>query len=129
MTDSGAERRHWFGTWGASSQPIAPGFVDPPSVEEQTVRQIVRISLGGSQLRLKLSNAETDRLMAWAGVDQVAADITDGELAKRLSRDGPAPLRDRFALALAKAFGEEDETSAETLRGRIRRNTVFDIIE
>ncbi|HSM40275.1 MAG TPA: CCA tRNA nucleotidyltransferase [Afifellaceae bacterium] len=69
--------------------------------------------------RLKLSNAETDRLTAWAGVDQVTADITDGELAKRLYRDGPAPLRDRFALAIAKALGEGDETSAETLRGRI----------
>jgi poly(A) polymerase len=69
--------------------------------------------------RLKLSNAETDRLMAWAGVEQVAADVADDEFAKRLYRDGSAPLRDRFALALAKALGEGDEKAAETLRGRI----------
>ena len=69
--------------------------------------------------RLKLSNAETDRLITWAGVEQVNADIADGDLAKRLYRDGPAPLRDRFALALAKSLGEGDEKSAATLRGRI----------
>jgi tRNA nucleotidyltransferase/poly(A) polymerase len=69
--------------------------------------------------RLKLSNAETDRLMAWAGVEQVAADIAEDDLAMRLYRDGPAPLRDRFALALAKALGEDDEETTGTLRGRI----------
>lgn len=69
--------------------------------------------------RLKLAKAETARLMAWATVDQVAADISDADLAKRLYRDGAQPLRDRFALALAKATGEEDEASAETLRTRI----------
>jgi tRNA nucleotidyltransferase/poly(A) polymerase len=69
--------------------------------------------------RLKLAKAETARLLAWAGVDQVAADISDGALAKRLYRDGAQPLRDRFALALAKALGEEDEAAAGVLRSRI----------
>jgi len=69
--------------------------------------------------RLKLAKAETARLLAWAVVDQVTADISDADLAKRLYRDGAQPLRDRFALALAKALGEEDETAAETLRTRI----------
>ncbi|HMB47413.1 MAG TPA: CCA tRNA nucleotidyltransferase [Afifellaceae bacterium] len=69
--------------------------------------------------RLKLAKAETARLTDWAGVDRVAADISDGALAERLYRDGAQPLRDRFALALAKALGEEDADAAEQLRSRI----------
>jgi tRNA nucleotidyltransferase/poly(A) polymerase len=69
--------------------------------------------------RLKLAKAETARLMAWATVDQVAADISDEDLARRLYGDGAQPLRDRFALALAKALGEENEASANALRSRI----------
>jgi len=79
MTDSGAERRHWFGSWGASSQPIAPGFVDPPSLEEQTVRQVVRISLGGSQLRLKLSNAHSSAPLI-IGAARIALARPDGAI-------------------------------------------------
>lgn len=48
----------WVGTWSSSQQrgdsgnaPPAPGFVN------STVRQIVHVSIGGSQLRVRFSNA------------------------------------------------------------------------
>jgi lysophospholipase L1-like esterase len=56
MTTDGGQALHWYGSWGASPQPVSPGFVEPPAVEDQTIRQILRLSLGGSHIRLKLSN-------------------------------------------------------------------------
>jgi lysophospholipase L1-like esterase len=48
---------HWVGTWASSPQlvdsssmPPAPGFVDC------TLRQVVHLSLGGSQIRVRFSN-------------------------------------------------------------------------
>src|SRR5262249_30086678 len=46
----------WVGTWGASPQQPATIFGTAPSFTNQTVREIVRISAGGSQLRVRLSN-------------------------------------------------------------------------
>ena len=49
---------HWVGTWASSAQlgeagnaPSAPGFTDA------TLRQIVHVSLGGKQIRVRFSNA------------------------------------------------------------------------
>jgi lysophospholipase L1-like esterase len=72
----GAQNR-WIPTWAASAQSaviVMPGitnrpaannsgqanrplFPPPPSFENQTVRMIVRSSIGGSQVRVQLSNA------------------------------------------------------------------------
>ncbi len=50
---------NWVGSWGAS--PLAPSvavgpFPAAPSFSNQTIRQVVRLSAGGSRLRLRLSN-------------------------------------------------------------------------
>ena len=51
----------WIGTWSASPQAVweadffAPVGI-PRSLRDQTVRQIARVSLGGSQVRVELSN-------------------------------------------------------------------------
>jgi lysophospholipase L1-like esterase len=50
----------WVGSWGASPQaPIAAGgpFPASPSFNNQTIRQIVRLSAGGTRVRLRLTNA------------------------------------------------------------------------
>ncbi len=44
----------WVGTWTASPQP--PRGVMPASFSNQTVRQIVRVSIGGGKVRIRLSN-------------------------------------------------------------------------
>lgn len=43
---------NWIGTWGASPQPEKQSF----PLNGQTLRQIVRVSAGGSSLRLRFSN-------------------------------------------------------------------------
>jgi lysophospholipase L1-like esterase len=48
-----APARHWVGTWAAAPQPSE----GPRSeLDNQTVRMMVRVSIGGSQLRLRFSN-------------------------------------------------------------------------
>jgi lysophospholipase L1-like esterase len=54
-----AQPAKWVGSWGASPQPPSPGagpFPATPSFNDQTVRQIVRLSVGGERVRLRLSN-------------------------------------------------------------------------
>jgi lysophospholipase L1-like esterase len=50
-------RDQWIATW--SSPPAAPGSAfEPPKIfENQTVRQIARVSLGGQRVRIRVSNA------------------------------------------------------------------------
>ena len=52
-----AQQKTWIATWAASPQPTAPNPKQPLlNIEDQTVRERVRISLGGDQIRLRLSN-------------------------------------------------------------------------
>jgi lysophospholipase L1-like esterase len=52
---------HWVGTWAASPQMPPDDASSPKSPDagfkHQTVRMIVRVSLGGQELRLRFSNA------------------------------------------------------------------------
>src|SRR5262245_25171406 len=50
-TPQASTAAQWVGTWG--SAPDSPG---PPLKAEQTLRQIIRISIGGSSVRIRLSN-------------------------------------------------------------------------
>ena len=52
-----APRNAWIATWGASSQPVAPEPNEPLlNIEDQTVRERVRVSIGGTRIRIRLSN-------------------------------------------------------------------------
>jgi hypothetical protein len=54
-----AQTTGWVGSWGASPLPPSPGagpFPATPNFDDQTVRQIVRLSAGGERVRLRLSN-------------------------------------------------------------------------
>jgi lysophospholipase L1-like esterase len=84
----------WISTWTAGPMPLWPGPL-PVGFFDQTVRQVVRVSLGGEKLRVRLSNefglrpvevseahlavagvagtiqAETDRTISFAGKPEV----------------------------------------------------------
>lgn len=47
----------WVATWGASPVAPLPANTTNPGFTNQTVRLIVHISLGGSEIRVRLSNA------------------------------------------------------------------------
>jgi lysophospholipase L1-like esterase len=49
---------HWVGSWAASQQvPETGNLLDPELMRDATLRQVVHLSVGGSQLRVRLSNA------------------------------------------------------------------------
>ena len=49
---------HWVGTWGASPQLTEPrNLPPPPGLTSNTLRQVVQVSIGGKQLRVRFSNA------------------------------------------------------------------------
>lgn len=48
----------WVGTWAAAPQLTEPGNLPPPpGFADTTVRQVVRVSIGGDRLRVRFSNA------------------------------------------------------------------------
>ncbi|HEU5069942.1 MAG TPA: SGNH/GDSL hydrolase family protein [Verrucomicrobiae bacterium] len=53
---------HWVGTWDASVQEVEPKLVPAgfEKLDDTTIRQLVHVSLGGTQLRVRLSNAFAD---------------------------------------------------------------------
>lgn len=46
-----APDQNWVGSWGAS-----PALPNGPEVTNQTIRQVVRLSLGGTSFRIRISN-------------------------------------------------------------------------
>lgn len=55
-TSSAAE--YWVGTWACSPQLGDPGNAAPaPGFADSTLRQIVHVSVGGKQVRIRISNA------------------------------------------------------------------------
>jgi lysophospholipase L1-like esterase len=56
-----ADPPRWIGTWTASAQPVwdtdfFPGIKFPRTLWNQTIRQVARVSIGGSRVRFVLSN-------------------------------------------------------------------------
>ena len=48
----------WVGTWAASQQLVEPRNLPPaPAFTDTTIRQLVRVSIGGRQIRVRFSNA------------------------------------------------------------------------
>lgn len=59
--------------------------------------------------RLRLSNAETERLVQWAATAKIEPTVTEGDLAKRLYRGSVEGIRDRLRLDLASARGRAEQ--------------------
>lgn len=52
-----APRSAWIAAWAASPQPVAPNPREPLlNLENQTVRERVRVSMGGTRICIRLSN-------------------------------------------------------------------------
>jgi lysophospholipase L1-like esterase len=47
---------HWVTTWGTAPQLTEPGNLPPAPLAHSTLRQFVRPSIGGKQIRLRFSN-------------------------------------------------------------------------
>ncbi len=56
------ENTHWVGTWASSAQEVEAKLMPEQfqQLSDTTLRQIVRVSIGGDRLRVRLSNAFAD---------------------------------------------------------------------
>lgn len=52
-----AAEGHWVTTWGCAPQLTEPGNLPPAALANSTLRQFVRNSIGGKQVRVRFSNA------------------------------------------------------------------------
>jgi lysophospholipase L1-like esterase len=67
----------WVQTWGAAPQPATPAmgpFPATPTFSNQTIRQNVRVSVGGTRLRLRLTNEYGTKPLAIGAVRVALAD-------------------------------------------------------
>lgn len=56
-TKASAAPPNWVGTWGTARQLVEPNNLPPaPGLSNNTLRQVVCVSIGGRQMRLKVSN-------------------------------------------------------------------------
>src|SRR5277367_3353125 len=57
-SQAGSAKRNWVGSWSASQQlPEPQNALASDDLRDATLRQIVHLSIGGSRLRVHLSNA------------------------------------------------------------------------
>jgi len=75
--------RQWIGTWATSPQPPLPGPVQ--TFRNQTLRLIVHTSVGGKEVRIKISNTFGDHPLQ----------IGSAHIARRTSEAGIDPTSDR----------------------------------
>ncbi len=70
---------HWVGSWAASQQvPETANFLDSELMSDATLRQIVHLSVGGAQLRVRVSNAFGTQPLHLTAV-HVARPVSAGE--------------------------------------------------
>jgi lysophospholipase L1-like esterase len=91
-----APPRHWVGTWAAAPHLAGAFPADGAGgFENQTIRQVVHVSVGGSAVRLRLTNSFGDRAerfeSVYIGVRDAGASIRAGSN-RRLTFGGQTSL-------------------------------------
>src|SRR5690349_12587351 len=70
----------WIGAWGASPEPVRVGgppgpFGPTPSYKDVTLVQTVRVSAGGTQLRIRFTNEYGTKPLAIGGAHVMAGGV------------------------------------------------------
>jgi lysophospholipase L1-like esterase len=56
-SDEAASKNHWVGTWNTAPQLVEPRNMPPaPGLTNNTLRQVVCVSIGGDKIRVRFSN-------------------------------------------------------------------------
>lgn len=73
-----AKGKHWVGTWSTAPQLVEPKNMPPaPGLANNTLRQVVCVSVGGKKLRLRFSN-EFSKSAVTMKMVQIAVSKGDG---------------------------------------------------
>jgi lysophospholipase L1-like esterase len=94
---SGSDHKidHWVGTWASSPQLAASADQPPSGFADTTLRQIVHVSIGGTRLRIRFSNAFGKTALTIVSVHVAKADA-GGAIQpasdKSMTFDGGSPV-------------------------------------
>ncbi|MBP4136772.1 SGNH/GDSL hydrolase family protein [Flavobacterium geliluteum] len=92
VAQSKLNKEHWVGTWACAQMLVEPHNMPPvPGLSENTLRQIIRVSVGGKRLRLRFSNILSDQptvLKSVSVANVVNAPIIDLKTQKTISFTG-----------------------------------------
>ncbi len=122
-----SSRQSWVGTWSTAPQLVEPANTPPaPGLRDNTLRQVVRVSIGGDTLRVRFTNAfsaspvtlhavhlavskgsggidlNTDHKLLFDGKEETT--IAPGSTVT--SDPLPFPLQDRMDVAVTIYFGD-----------------------
>lgn len=86
--------KHWVGTWSAAPYLVEAANMPPsPGLANNTLRQVVRVSIGGDTLRLRFSNADNTTAVVLKSASIAVAktgSVIDAATSKALSFGGGA---------------------------------------
>ncbi|RKR09037.1 lysophospholipase L1-like esterase [Flavobacterium sp. 90] len=86
------DHQNWTGTWATAQMLVEPNNMPPsPGLAENTLRQIIKVSLGGKQIRLRFSNVFSDQptvLKSVSVANVIEAPTVDAKTQKILSFNG-----------------------------------------
>lgn len=96
IAQSKANNENWVGTWACAQMQVEPNNMPPaPGLSENTLRQIIRVSIGGKRVRLRFSNIFSDQptvLKSVSIANVVNAPIIDIKTQKALSFNGNSEI-------------------------------------
>src|SRR5690554_2652125 len=116
----------WVGSWATSTQLVEPHNMEPEQgLSNNTLRQIVRVSLGGDSIRLRFSNEFSNEAVTFLGAEvalSAGGDAIVPETSQALLFNGEAsatipagevllsdpmafPLKPRSDLSITISFG------------------------
>ena len=96
VTTEKVTNQNWVGTWATAQMLVEPNNMPPaPGLTDNTLRQIIRVSIGGKRMRLRFSNIFSDEATVLKSVsvaNVVEGSIIDGKTQKILSFNGNAGI-------------------------------------
>ncbi|WP_281336439.1 SGNH/GDSL hydrolase family protein [Flavobacterium eburneipallidum] len=96
VTTEKVTNQNWVGTWATAQMLVEPNNMPPaPGLTDNTLRQIIRVSIGGKRMRLRFSNIFSDEATVLKSVsvaNVVEGSTIDGKTQKILSFNGNAGI-------------------------------------
>jgi len=96
LAQSKSKTENWVGTWACAQMLVEPNNMPPaPGLSENTLRQIIRVSIGGKRIRLRFSNIFSDQptvLKSVSVANVVDAPIVDAKTQKELRFNGKSDI-------------------------------------
>lgn len=96
MAQNKTKNENWVGTWACAQMLVEPNNMPPaPGLSENTLRQIIRVSIGGKRMRLRFSNIFSDQptvLKSVSVANVVNAPGIDSKTQKELLFNGKSDI-------------------------------------